>query len=387
MKSIVANVLLLAVLFLTSCAETTTNNVEPSHTLNMVSDLMKLRSYGYKCPSFSDIITEIEFVPLESQKECMLTSIEKIKIDGDKIFIFNEGANLGVFVFDISGKYLNKIGDMGSSKQEYIYIEDMTIDTENKLVLLLGMDEVKIYDYDGKYIKTVQLNQSSRFRRIESNQYGYWFASPHMGLDHLLHQYDKDFNPIKDYFKISTEMTLTAPTFNNPIQCDGNQVCYFDDFESKYGLIEFGDTISVGTYKFHTGKEKTFAKHQKYKESLFYDEMLSFCFANGKSVGDIVLDRFGGFNFLVDYATNTIRLIPNEDCFMAFLSYYSDGYYYSIMAPEDLEEYFLSPPYISNETKELFKKRIATFKYPLTPESNYILTRSKINEKVLEEYE
>lgn len=122
MKSIVANVLLLAVLFLTSCAETKTNNVEPSNTLNMVSDFMKLRSYGYKCPSFSDIITEIEFVPLEPQKECMLTSIEKIKIDGDKIFIFNEGANLGVFVFDISGKYLNKIGDMGSSKQEYIYI-------------------------------------------------------------------------------------------------------------------------------------------------------------------------------------------------------------------------------------------------------------------------
>ena len=389
MKSVKSNVLLLFItlLFITSCSENTPENLESSHTLNFVTDYKNFIPPVVPSITFSDIFSELQLVPLEPKKECMLTRIEKFKVDGDKIFIYNEGANLGVFVFDINGKYLNKIGDIGTAKDEYIYIEDMTIDTENKRVLILTLDNVKMYEYDGKYIATIPLEMNGRFFRIESNEYGYWFASPHTGLEYLLHQYDKDFTPINHYFKISTEMTHSVPTFNNPIQCDGNKVCYYDEFDSKFGVVELGDSISVNTYRFHTGKEKTFKKHQKNSADFLYDEILGFCFAKGKSIGGIVLDRIGGYNFVADYSANTLKLVPNVDGFSNLMDVYSDGYYYAVESPEYLDQIFVTDFRTSKETKELFKKQIDSFKYPISPESNYILVRTKLNDKTIDEYE
>jgi hypothetical protein len=71
-------------------------------------------------------------IPLETTDECRISKIEKIEIKDNRIYIMDRTA-CAVYVFDMEGKYLNKIHGQGA--EEYTELSYMTV-TDSSVIIL-----------------------------------------------------------------------------------------------------------------------------------------------------------------------------------------------------------------------------------------------------------
>ena len=87
---------------------------------------------------YSDVYTGVNYAILETNNESAIGNIEKLEVASNKDFIVFDRANGKILRFDSTGIFLNKIGMMGHSKDEYINPELMAYDEFN--------DNVIVYD-------------------------------------------------------------------------------------------------------------------------------------------------------------------------------------------------------------------------------------------------
>ena len=97
-------------------------------------------------------------VILETIDESILGEIKRISFDDNKLFIFDSKV-MQVLVFDINGKYINKIFHKGQGPKEYIQISDFAIDTDKKQILLLCdiPNKLMYFTYEGVLLKEEKL--------------------------------------------------------------------------------------------------------------------------------------------------------------------------------------------------------------------------------------
>lgn len=115
--------------------------------------------YLRKSHSQDDIYTdriiksEYRIIALESGDDCMIGEIRNILVDDSLIFVY-DGWNENVFVFNLEGKFLNKVGQKGHARNEYTSITYMSLDRELKQICLRDDDSQKLvfYDYQGHFL-------------------------------------------------------------------------------------------------------------------------------------------------------------------------------------------------------------------------------------------
>lgn len=103
---------------------------------------------------------EIRLLPLESGDSMLFKgSGSAIHLDGNNIFLL-DASQQAIFRFDRSGKFINKIFRKGQGLEEYNVLFGMTLFKNT----IYGLDNKKIqlYDYEGKYIKTIPLKNAGR---------------------------------------------------------------------------------------------------------------------------------------------------------------------------------------------------------------------------------
>lgn len=95
-----------------------------------------------------------QIVVLETTKESLLSEIKKIAMDDSILFVCDKYSNK-LFMFDVNGKFVNKIDSKGNGPKEYIQTVDFTIDPMNKqIILLCAIPEKRMYfTYKGEFIK------------------------------------------------------------------------------------------------------------------------------------------------------------------------------------------------------------------------------------------
>jgi hypothetical protein len=71
-------------------------------------------------------------IPLETTDDCL--KIDKIEIKNNRIYIMDELAQ-SVYVFDMNGKYLNKIYNRGQGPGEYVNLSYMTVTDSSVIVI------------------------------------------------------------------------------------------------------------------------------------------------------------------------------------------------------------------------------------------------------------
>lgn len=120
-----------------------------------------------------DIIEYVRYVPLETNDDCLISSIEKIIIYQNYMYILD---NFGksVLVFDDQGKFISRIGREGKAPGEYINPINITID-ENKQFLHVFDDrasKVLSYDLSGNYIKETKVGfRFTAFKILNDSTY------------------------------------------------------------------------------------------------------------------------------------------------------------------------------------------------------------------------
>ena len=60
----------------------------------------------------SDFAEDIKMIPLEFSGDCILDKVEKIVMSDSCIFIMERYNQKGIYVFDHSGKYLYRVGNL-----------------------------------------------------------------------------------------------------------------------------------------------------------------------------------------------------------------------------------------------------------------------------------
>lgn len=92
------------------------------------------------------LIAETRYVPLETGSNSILGNIDKIEIWNDTIVI-SDSNNDQILTFDMSGKFLNKIGQKGRCPTCFFKIDDITIDRDSDLICILDTHQHKILKY------------------------------------------------------------------------------------------------------------------------------------------------------------------------------------------------------------------------------------------------
>lgn len=104
------------------------------------------------------IIKDFKYIKLETNDDCLVGAIDKI-LFRNNIYILDKKIAKSLFVFNLSGRFLFKLRNIGKGPGEFISINDFDIDV-NGNIYILDIYGKKIINFDsqGEYLKEIKLN-------------------------------------------------------------------------------------------------------------------------------------------------------------------------------------------------------------------------------------
>ena len=96
--------------------------------------------------------SDIKIVPLETNQDCLIAEVSRIFVLNGHIYVFDKQTK-GVYIFDMSGKYVNKVHSIGAGPGEYTDISDVFIDENNIFITDYYINRILVYGLDGHFVR------------------------------------------------------------------------------------------------------------------------------------------------------------------------------------------------------------------------------------------
>jgi hypothetical protein len=124
------------------------------------------KSYPKKELILQDFM-DVEYIPLETADEFVCQG-DILDIGKEYIVVKNYIIDGDIFLFDRNGKGLRKINRMGQGGEEYIYIDQVTLDEENgeMFVKVAFQKKIIVYDLFGKFKRILPFNDGTSYNKI-----------------------------------------------------------------------------------------------------------------------------------------------------------------------------------------------------------------------------
>lgn len=300
-------------------------------------------------------IKENYIVKLETNNDCLIGDINRLRVDDDRIFILDSKISEKLFVFNKSGKYLFNVGKKGQGPGEYYSINDFFIDKKEKKIIIYDANQRNLhyYNWDGKYVKTHSFSGIWMFAccPLDSNLFAIDFTKKASTNKYHLEYLDQKnkvqsvFKPLEmDYelannFHIAFYKGIENNIFYVPTRCD-------TIFNISNKGINGGYAIDFGKYTYPIKEYKNLRKKEQV-ESLLNSK---YCYGiqNVLETSKILF-----FNF--SFGPNKFPLFYNKhtESTYSVLLYYpqpkavdSDNYFVGIY-----ESYLVNP--VVNNSKNL----------------------------------
>ena len=103
----------------------------------------------------SSFIRNYKIIPLETNENCLLSSIDKIKKVNEELFVLDR-VNNAIFIFRESGEYLQSLFKIGNGPGEYVQIMDFDVEDDCLYVLDFPRQAILKYNEDLSYEGMVQ---------------------------------------------------------------------------------------------------------------------------------------------------------------------------------------------------------------------------------------
>lgn len=195
--------ILLGVIVISSCnssknPKVSDNKVVNSTNLPYLINIEKNLTDTKSIP-LSSIGKQLEYIPLETNPNCMLQSIQHISFNEDFMFIADYTK---ILQFDRKGKFLKQIGANGRGPGEYYGITGFCVDQKNKKLLVNSYNGRKIleYDFDGSYTKSIdQPWRSYQFIVYDTTGFIFHFTNDNDSTVYSKYNFyitDHELNPI-----------------------------------------------------------------------------------------------------------------------------------------------------------------------------------------------
>jgi len=103
----------------------------------------------------SEFATSVQYIPLETNNECLLTTPSAYIVHDNKIYIYDPQGDVGIYCFSMDGKFINKRTTIGRGQGEFTLVMNIEVNAEKK----------EIYLFDVVLQKIVVLYDDLRFKR------------------------------------------------------------------------------------------------------------------------------------------------------------------------------------------------------------------------------
>jgi hypothetical protein len=101
----------------------------------------------------STIASDIQYIPLETTDNSLLSKSYDVRYMGDEILAGSEG---NFYHFDKNGKFMNVIGQKGNGPGEYNYGMFYFLDNDRKYMYIYEFNYMLCYTYDGRFVRKLQ---------------------------------------------------------------------------------------------------------------------------------------------------------------------------------------------------------------------------------------
>jgi len=216
---------ILIVIAIQACSHKKTN--QQSHFNSEEIKIVNMpENYTFES-NISTIFNQVEYIPLETSKECHLVMPLKAAFHNNHFFILD--FLRGLYVFDQMGNYSHQIGKIGRGPGEFIEIRDFDFDEKGN-VLILDYKRILRYRPDGKYLDNY-LEFDFATNDFYCNPYQFVFVQPlsfyiwggTMGIekeakDHFAMYKMDDSKLVKNYFPLKYKLEDKQHRF---LRCGG----------------------------------------------------------------------------------------------------------------------------------------------------------------------
>lgn len=201
-----------------------------------------------------DFVQDYKLIPLDNSKT--IGEIDKVVAYDTLLYLLDRNQQRCVHIFSTSGKYINTISKLGHAADEYIDVQDVFINKENKTVNLLSRNSKKVLSFDlyGKEEPKI-IKMPMMFTRVvkidkgyigyagnyseSAEKYNYWI------LDENAEIVDKDI-------LIDEIIESTSVQDMEPISVYKNRVYMLN--ETDYDINSYADKAFKKIYKLDFGE-------------------------------------------------------------------------------------------------------------------------------------
>ena len=127
---------------------------------------------------------EVDIIALETNDSCLVSEILKVEFYEDNIFISDRTSKC-IYRFASSGKFINKIGQLGGGPEEYVSLGDFNVIDD--LIYLhderSGTGKIIVYAFDGTFIKTITPSIAISFDEFVNIDNKLFFVTNYTGTE------------------------------------------------------------------------------------------------------------------------------------------------------------------------------------------------------------
>jgi hypothetical protein len=209
----------------------------------------------------TNIIDKYKYIRLESNNESLIGEITKIRTYNDKIIILDKRFAKAVFIFDTTGKFIDKINKQGKGPGEFVSIFDFDIDETGALYIFdLSKNEISCFNIeDLSFVKSIALKTSissfvcsdKSFVLYRGNRpgkkemdYNILTTDAKLQVNNKFFKFRKDLDDdvafsVRD-FLIKSESILYSPLIDNKVYSVGHGKL-IPKYEFQFGKYELND--------------------------------------------------------------------------------------------------------------------------------------------------
>ena len=160
--------ILLSLCLLAGCSRAGSDKTADIAVIDVINNIGK-----YQDVSVSEMVSEFEYIPLETNENCLIGGVLNMFVTPSHIFIHGfEGEGGGMllpgrshlYAFGRDGRFISEIGRVGQGPGEYQNISGLFIDDKNQLMYIETFSTLLEYSYDGVFrrsiTKPLSLNES-----------------------------------------------------------------------------------------------------------------------------------------------------------------------------------------------------------------------------------
>jgi hypothetical protein len=121
----------------------------------------------YHVLNLGDYVTDLKYIPLETNDTVLISGIESIVYENGNIIILSDWRQNECFVFNDNGVFSNKIGERGQGPDDYLYISRMFL-YDDLIYVQTFPSMFMAYHPEGKLMRKIKRPEMKDHYRINS---------------------------------------------------------------------------------------------------------------------------------------------------------------------------------------------------------------------------